>query len=205
MTQFPFLRWDPWIGSQYGTSGLNNRRLLIVGESHYVGSQEELERNRTDRGLTKDVVKLQWSGESWSYFTKIAYAVTGANSVDKRDFWNQVAFYNYVQDIVGVGARGGPSKALWEQAADLLPQVIDILQPDYIFATGVRLWEHLPSWPDGPYLKFEDQEWQTCVGHTRSGRGFRATYMLHPSSSHCGAGMRWAPLVRDFLNLSHFK
>jgi hypothetical protein len=200
MSRFPLARWEPWVGHDYENNGIDGRRLLIIGESHYVGSRQEFAEIRASRTFTQEVVERQWTTASWSYFTKIAKAVTGEEEPDKRTFWNKVAFYNYVQDIVGTGPRERPTKRLWKEAADILPSVIDELRPHYILATGKGLWNQLPiDWETAEPLNVRN--WETCVGRTVDGYPFRATYMIHPSSRYCGGGLDWAPLVRAFLQL----
>lgn len=197
------LRFLPHVGRRYWTDGFNGRRLLVVGESHYSGSKDSVQDYRQNNWLTRDVIKRQWNGEDYSYHKKVAHAIAGRPLEPReiRPFWESLAFYTFVQDIVGVGPRVRPTKALWDEGLDLLPDVIEKLKPDFVIATGSDLWKRLPSWDPDLWLKLESKRIETCVGTTESGHRFRATYMDHPASWGFGNGSRWHPLVTRFLAL----
>lgn len=187
----------PWIGSKYADGKAWGGRLLVVGESHY-GDDDS-------RNLTRDVIRRQWHGESYSYFTKIAQAFTGRphEEIDKKEFWNSLAFYNYVQVSVGEGARIAPTDKMWEAAKNVLPSVIETLEPDYIVATGSRLWDRLPEWlpVSGHGICLGEKPWQVCQVSSPKGGARFATYILHPSSPAFGGKERWYELLKTFLNL----
>lgn len=188
----------PWIGERYWDKSAWGGRVLILGESHY-GADD------SNRLLTREVIERQWNGESYSYFTKLAQAFEGRPhwQIDKRSFWSSVAFYNYVQEIVSDSARVAPTKEMWNEACTVLPEVIGRLRPDYIVATGSRLWDHLPDWPyvKNHKLKFERRAWQVCHEPGRKGDTSFATYIKHPSSPAYGRSEPWHKLLRAFLKL----
>lgn len=199
------VRFAPWIGTEYRRGVPPGRHLLIIGESHYSGQERDLAEDRRNRNLTRDVICRQWNGETYSYFTKLSEAVSGKPCREgpvKQVFWNTVAFYNFIQDIVSVGARVAPTEEHRQEALKVLPKIIDRLEPNCVLATGKRLWEGLPeSWLPGPKIGFEGQEWDTCEYHPSNANPLRATYIHHPSGFGFGTGSRWSPLVKSFLDL----
>lgn len=206
----PRVRFLPWVGPNYWNRGLSQERLLIIGESHYSGSEADIPGDSRNRNLTRRDIKWQFGPKSWAYFTKVATTMSlrgiSSNS-DKGQFWREVAFYNYAQRIVGVGARIAPTLEDWKSAQAPLEDVLDVLQPTHVLATGKRLWMNLPQdWGPSarPPLSFEGGNWDLCEGSTRGGRRFWATYIPHPSSFGYSPG-RWNPLVGHFRALDPIK
>lgn len=102
----------PWIGSRYADDGLDGVRILALGESH-CGVEDD-----KHRGFTQFVVR-RWGLEKRSkYFTIIAKYVLGLTSddylrmKDRREFWQSVAFYNYIQDVAGAGPAERPTEEM---------------------------------------------------------------------------------------------
>ena len=66
--------------------------------------------------------------------------------MDKSEFWERVAFYNYVQTFSSA-ARVRPSPEAWGDhvAVEAFQEVLDVLEPDRILVLGKDLWRSLPS------------------------------------------------------------
>lgn len=94
--------YKPWKGSNYTASRWPGVKLLLLGESHYA----DYSANATIR-YTKDYM----AGGSGVFWTRTMQLVTGSHhsQVDRTDFWNDVAFYNYVQEPAGNGPRKRPT------------------------------------------------------------------------------------------------
>lgn len=189
------VRFLPWIGCHYHHHPRWPGRILILGEAHYADDDE-------NRDLTRDVIRRQWQGESYAYFTRILGVLSSSDGkIDRECFWNTVAFYNYVQRIVSGKARVAPSSRQWSEAHAVLPEVLDALKPDYVLVTGKRLWENLPDWPYGNKLKHAGKPWDLCEGRLQSGRTFLSTFIYHPSSGgYFGAAQQWRGLIRQLFN-----
>ncbi|BCB07912.1 hypothetical protein HHSLTHF2_18020 [Vreelandella venusta] len=135
--------FKPWIGDNYSTSELGVR-ILILGESHYGDQGDEHE------DFTIDVVKMWGKEKRLAFFTKIAKTILNYNASDflsdneKATLWENVAFYNYVQAIVGEGARVRPSDDMWAKSAPALQEVIEKLDPQVIIVLGKELADNLP-------------------------------------------------------------
>jgi hypothetical protein len=188
------IKFLPWVGVDYEAHPGWPGKLLLLGEAHYADSDNQ-------PNLTREVIERQWNGETYPYFTRLAQVMTGKPhvAIDKEQFWSSVAFYNVIQRIVAQTARVPPSEDQWDEGQRVFPEIIDILEPDYIIVTADRLWSKLPEWSYSDPLLFEGRPWQTCSSTTSSGHSFRATYIHHPSSGGFGSYQRWHALVRAFL------
>ena len=112
-----------WIGSSYQES---SPKVLILGESDYGG---------TDR-LEKYIP--QWlDGEPHDQtFARISNSF--AASITRDQFWQTIAFYNFVPGMVGEERKDRPTKAMYMQAKVVLPEVLSILNPDGVLVLGIE-------------------------------------------------------------------
>lgn len=158
--------FQPWIGANYQVGSVHNCRILILGESHY-GKATDM---RLD--FTNYIIGRYAITERRRFFSVIQRLVSldtkrGTYSVNsKRDFWNSVAFCNYVQAIVGGKARQRPTAAMWQTGAVVLLAVLKEIQPEVVVVLGNELRKHLPAFP-------------ACI---------EVAYIKHPS----GRGMKYS-------------
>jgi hypothetical protein len=154
-------RFLPWIGSSYN-SGLYGARVLILGESHY-GTPPEKE------GFTRHIIAKYGQTKRSRFFSVTQRLVSldksrnCISSSARKAFWEQVAFYNYVQQFVGASARKRPTPAQWEEAKEPFIHTVRELSPDLIIVLGQDTKRHLPK--DLPHAVY------AFVRHP-SGRGF---------------------------------
>lgn len=193
--------FDPWRGELYGRPndlGLPSR-LLILGESHYGGSEEYR------RSLTREVIEDQWSGHSYRYFTTVQRAVLGpSKEVDAKDFWQSVAFYNFIQRLVGEKPRDRPTPPMWKEAAAPFRETLNRLGPTHVIVTGFGLWDqlrkHLPSdedfWSDAP-----EGEVATIRKFVHGSGKCLAVKIEHPSSGRFSPP-QWHPVIQNFLRMT---
>lgn len=152
----------PWVGTNYENS-MFGIKILILGESHYAENDDE-----PDSDWTQHVVKHNAQDHPNAFFTKITKAVLGLYSEDelsedtRSNFWEHVAFYNYVQDIVGESGRIRPINEMWEAAERPFLAVVKSLKPDVVIVLGSILGEWVPVLNDN----------------------VKVAYLYHPSSSH---------------------
>ncbi len=135
-------RFRPWKGEGYGER--NNlglpARLLILGESHY-----EKESDGWGSELTRAVVQDYIEGSVYPFFTKVFHTVLGPDTPAQRSqFFNSIAFYNYVQRSVGDAPDIPPTREMWEDAAAPFRATLECLRPTHIVACGMRLWDNMP-------------------------------------------------------------
>lgn len=136
----------PWVGEHYGQSGLfGPRKILVVGESHYAWEEDAF----IDPTLTCWCIAGQLTGEDApkAYWTNVVIALRGRHpaSAEKLQAWHAMAYYTYVQQIVGAGPRQRPTRAMWTASHAAFRSVLAALQPDVVLVLGVGVWDHLPA------------------------------------------------------------
>jgi hypothetical protein len=189
------VRWIhflPWQGSAFPEKA--DRRLLVLGESHYSDAPE-------DEDFTRSVVRQYVSGaENRAFLTNIAQAITGKPhwEIDRLEFWNSVAFYNYVQETVIEGRR--PTVKMFRDSEAAFFEVIDLLRPSHVLALGTRLWECMPPLQNEK-LNFECGGQRHQYGeYRRAAECILAMHIVHPSSGGFSS-REWYPVIQKFLEM----
>jgi uracil-DNA glycosylase len=118
--------------------------------------------------------------------------------VDSQAFWHTVAFYNYIQCVVGGGARIPPTKEMWTKARPPFSQVLKMLAPHAILVLGKRLWNKLPE-GTSTTLFVDGQSWPARTYGVADGVNAVATFINHPASRGFSA-KRWTPIVAALLD-----
>jgi hypothetical protein len=143
------VQFEPWRGTKYET-GITGHRILVLGESHYhscngeEGCSDEISRDGHHRNLTFDVVNW-WIDNP--HRSPLSYRVPELFQMTKAEFWDSVAFYNYLQTFAGPVARHRPKEEQWadDNSAKAFQSVLDSIQPDRILVLGKDTWTNLPS------------------------------------------------------------
>lgn len=135
------LFYEPWKGDRYNEQP---HRLLLLGESHYGDSAEHADATIKN---TKEFVRGEWNPRFW---TNVTAAVLGKPSTieERPDFWDTVAFYNYVQRSAGSWWGIAPNREMFRRSEGAFYQVLDLLKPHAILVLSTRLWNRLPD--EGP-------------------------------------------------------
>ena len=145
------VRFAPWIGSSY-VKGFHGLRLLLVCESHYGSKQHERPT------VTTEIIKALALGESHPratrklrrhmHFTKIMSAVQnirqGFSYTQRREFWNSVAYYNFLQEFIQ-DSRIAPLQSAWKRSESAFTEVISVLAPDLIVCFSKRNGNRIKS------------------------------------------------------------
>lgn len=150
--------FKPFIGEKYN-EGINNKKVLILGDSHYFGKEhmDIYNKDKTDdriSGVTKGIVeqyKNYISGNEQHHkwmntFTK-GYTILDIEDRSKgkiKDTIDKSAFYNYVQTPMEK-PREKPSDIDYKNAEKPFRNVLKELQPDVVFVWGNRTWSFLPE------------------------------------------------------------
>ena len=120
---------DIWIGSKFRALG---NGVLILGESTY-GGDAPLDQVIPEwiRGALRDQT-----------FSRIFNAFSGnqsstANTAQRGEFWETVAFGNFVQQSVGPTRRHRPSRNQYSEAAKALPAILKVLNPRGVIILGI--------------------------------------------------------------------
>lgn len=162
--------FDPWIGARYASEGINGKRLLILGESHYGGEGCEYSR------FTSEVIRdMALEKGRLAFFSRVQRLVVGGrggfSDLERADFWQRVAFYNFVQSALE-NPRDRPTYAMWQAAREPFSQTLGELNPSIILVLGTELKRNLPSIPANiPYcavqhpssIGFRYDDWQSKI------------------------------------------
>jgi hypothetical protein len=207
----------PWIGKSYGNEGLfDQKRILVLGASHYewckACSDNHIKRGRdlTCRCVA-ELVAPNFSEPPLQHWLKIQYALTGEKANDvksRRSFWHSVAYYNYIQEMVGYWGDEvdqerplPPTPEMWEAAEKPFLKVIQQIKPDLIVVLGDTMWSQLPE---------EDESLSTLIAGNK--KLYRCSYsksvdsekpvvaccVRHPAA---GLGLPWHPVLKKCFSL----
>lgn len=137
--------FDPWEGELYKSGeGMRGVRLLILGESHY---SAEAERPTFTKQMIQDLGQKQSRFRFYAATQRLVAGGRGRLSDTERvAFWEQVAFYNYIQSFVP-RPRIGPSPDMWSAARDPFLATLAELKPHMLLVLGLGLRDRLPGLP----------------------------------------------------------
>lgn len=134
------VRFEPWVGAKYRSEGLQGVRVLALGESQYAKP------GSAGPNFTTEVVRECVFEGRGRFFTKVAKLLTAGAAGEwlsdevLQDTWNLIAFYNFVQQMLPA-SRVPPTVAMWKEAQEAFPRVVQELQPQLIVVMGKRLRE----------------------------------------------------------------
>lgn len=140
------VRFAPWVGDAYA-SGFQGVRTLLVGESHYGAKRYERPT------VTSELIKALAFGERHPqstrklkrhpHYAKIMCAVMGFSSsrgsstARRRHFWDQVAYYNFIQTFLEK-PRLAPSAGAWARGDRPFTEVMRCLDPQIVVCFSKR-------------------------------------------------------------------
>ncbi|WP_163391877.1 hypothetical protein [Enterovibrio norvegicus] len=178
--------FQPWVGSNYEDGFVDGKKVLILGESHYEWQENQI----LEPTLTCDCIKGQFSGGTTKQFwTNIALSLLGyiPNKDQREEFWNSVAFSNYIQSSVGRGARTRPTKEQWLKGKETFFELLEARQPQIVVVLGYELWGNLPeSGVRGKDLTLQPRNRHWAYQLT-NGANVYALGFKHPSAGFSGA------------------
>jgi hypothetical protein len=123
----------PWIGKNY----LQNR-ILILGDSHYATSKEA-EKDFKNPHSTIEIIKAVIEKGPYSFYNGLYNLFNLETQKDIEEFWSNIAFYNFVQEIMkDVHQKPSPTNRM--KAWRCLAEVSKVLQPTFILFLGIRNW-----------------------------------------------------------------
>lgn len=200
----------PWVGTNYD-KGLNNKKTLILGESVYCKPPDECPCgpgiNAACNFQAIDIVggqigKKDGKVKRHRFYTKIAKLLTGLqysylSNEKNMEFWESVAFYEFIQKSVGTEARERPTGEMWNNSRQPFLEVIEKLRPDIILITGKELSEHLHSfegkWELDSFEKFEGKAFAKYGKLIHNDLKIDTVSIYHPSS------FQFNYIVTDFV------
>lgn len=189
-----------WMGRSYCQGISDGIRLLVLGESHY-GNPHEAERLMTRKVVEDQLLGTSRQGFLTTLHRLVREATEPGRGSSEISFWNQVAFYNYVQELVGPKSRIRPSRQAWQRSAPAFVQQLEQLQPHAVLVCGRALWDHLKE-VDGltgaPEVDAANADISTCTLLIR-GRAVGVAAPINHPSSRGFRRERWRPIVTTLL------
>lgn len=161
------VNFKPWVGSKYWQNNMFGRRVLVLGESHYAGAEDQ------EPDMTIKVVHRLAQNERHPFFTKTAKllldldANTWLDDQRRTEVWEHVAFYNFVQQCPGDEPRLRPTIEMWEAATEPFLEVVADLKPQVVLVLGKELSHWIPELPatttvcavQHPSTAFDYEKW----------------------------------------------
>ena len=138
--------FKPWIGKDYDSGGIFNKKILVLGEAHLcdagckdcgnIGNAEECA-DFTSKNCIEALLNgetASWTGTMHKFERSLVNHETGLE--ESRRIWNSLAFYNYVQKALD-SSRKAPEWVDFQNSEKAFFEVIDELRPDLILVWGV--------------------------------------------------------------------
>lgn len=101
----------PWVGKDYAADGFRGKRIMALGESHYVAKEMVPNQAHWTCQCVAEQVATDYRFRFWSGIAK-SFLGEIPDLAQRRAFWHSIAFYNYVQEIVGDKPRDRPTPAM---------------------------------------------------------------------------------------------
>jgi hypothetical protein len=181
----------PWIGQQYSSPSLLPFRTLVLGESNYT----EPKKYTSDLVINcvRDAIEGTDAAGFGRFSTKVIRIIFGANTpIHAEEFWHNVAFFNFVEQLVGTEARQRPTAEMWNASLERFTILTAALAPERILVLGKANWKNLLA--QVPQCPVDSYQSNLQVSPTIA---VLAGYTNHPSSSIRYA--TWNPRAKALL------
>jgi hypothetical protein len=188
--------FKPWVGKDYQTGGIFNKRILAVGEGHVCGGKCQNEcgikySSECEELTTTIVVNdyLNGCGGKWtSTYRKFERSLVNKETTleDSKIIWQSIAFFNFLQVAITESRKAGTNEDYKESQTAFL-EVIDELLPELIIIWGVgRLFYNLPEerWVEGSPLVIDDYHVKNGYYQLKNGEKSRCIAVYHPSTGY---------------------
>ena len=205
MKELKKARIIPWVGENYG-AGVYDKKILILGESHYgePSDNEEDNRNQTIDVITEIIDDYRGDGYQQTFLCfERALAGREINEEERRKLWNSVMFYNYFQ-LETSGPRKYPNMDSAKMSEEAFRELLEVYQPEAIIMWGVRLFDLTPAW-GGHETKLTTEVGETRIWHYNiNGHDIPAMMVYHPSSPDGKSWPYWHHFHKAFIGEPKF-
>lgn len=186
------VRFEPWVGKNYKTSGYNGKKILVIGESFYCSEEEAVATLTTI--IVEDYLAIR-KGEyrknngGWTdTYLKFERSLKGKVTTpeESQTIWDSIAFYNYLQ-VPMSGARESGSPIDYKNAEKAFFEVLNELQPDLIIVWGVgKLFNNLPEdrWTWDKPLNVDGWDINNGFYQLNNEKRARCIAVYHPSTGY---------------------
>lgn len=172
------IKIHPWQGAKFSSS---QKRILFIGESHYQSTlTSDLDPEFTQK-VVDSYISGNWNHRFFTGISRIASGLEARETWNKRtEIWENIAFYNYIQEIVGNDSRMGfyPDKVKKSEAAFF--ELLKSLKATHAVILSKRLWTLMPNGisehvRDERLYQYGDADHCLALGLRHpSGRAFKA-------------------------------
>lgn len=189
--------FKPWIGKDYDSGGIFNKKILVLGEAHLrdagckdCGNIENAEEcaDFTSKNCIEALLNgetASWTGTMHKFERSLVNHETGLE--ESRRIWNSLAFYNYVQKALD-SSRKAPEWVDFQNSEKAFFEVIDELRPDLILVWGVtRMYDNLPGGErlrKGNELEIDGYKVKNGYYRLSDGKETRVLWVYHPSAGY---------------------
>ncbi|MHC5310528.1 hypothetical protein ACYSNM_10775 [Myroides sp. LJL116] len=193
------IKFTPWVGENY-QDGFQSKKVLVLGESHYCNDPSEAVSSITN-DIIKDILDPLSAHEPYkNTYTKFAKSMIGSDldQLKKKQVWDSIAFYNYVQFPIS-GPRRSPSTQEFEESTSAFFEALELLRPDYVLVWGKRLYDNLPNvGKQGKDIVFQGEEpietWEYLLSDNKK---VKVMSITHPSAGYSWDW--WHLRIMEFL------
>jgi hypothetical protein len=196
---FKQVKIHPWKGDRYCERDFGVR-LLLLGESH--DERSPTLSSELTREVIREVIEEGDRG-AYKFFRCVRELVEGPGSTPQK-FWHKVAFYNYIQRLMGRGQR--PTDRDLQEGEQPFVEVLEALRPDCVLVFSKTVWEGLPNdgWHDlKPPFDMTDRAIRGETGFYDLLDGHRIWVGMTPHPRWLGYRPdRWTSWVRRVLDLA---
>lgn len=189
--------FKPWVGCNYASGRIFDRKILSLGESHYCGCGEQCKFCSKRSGgqcsgftsqVVRDYLNQDNEREGWmNTYLKFERSLVNRETTPEESvqIWNSILFYNFLQEAMQVPRQAGTPEQ-YQSAAEPFFSVIDQYQPDLLIVWGIRLWNALPSerWIDGEPISVDGYENPNGYYQLSDGKKLRVVCVYHPSAAY---------------------
>ena len=199
----------PFIGRYYANGGLFDRRVMVLGDSHYCDGgccdYGNCRMYKQCAQFTQDVIRdcldENKDRQNWMRtFVKFERSLVGKMTdwALRRKIWDSVMFYNYLQ-VAMSGPRKAGTSAQYKQAANAFFEVIDKYEPECIIVWGKRLWNNMPCerWQDGDDIVVDGNHIATGYYLLSNGKRVKVVAVYHPSGGYSWS--YWHKVIQRLL------
>lgn len=164
------LTWLPWIGKAYKN---NNKRLLIVGESHYAFGKDDNEYQQhfneafedlyfTRQCIYESPICVKWRNNT---FENIHSVFLKSSHFRRELFWEHVAFYNFIPRLMDYRVRERPTWFDFYSSWRTFIEIVECIKPTDCVFIGVSASNSYDEAMQELKIKFTPVEWGPRIGN----------------------------------------
>jgi hypothetical protein len=196
----------PWIGNDYASGYRccdgSRKRTLILGESYY---EKDAQRNPLSNrsNLTREIIKQQIDC-TWihRFYTRIARTFLShpPTCPERPPFWHSVAYYVFIQAIVGSRAGQRPTRLMWQAGAVPFALILKKYEPRFVLVCGKELWNWLPIAKNNAWTS-RARQGMICKEALPDGKTVLFCGIMHPSRRDFAPDV-WHSFVKSAMKLA---